>query len=53
MLRHFGKAVSRRAVEGGGWLTWVVSVDNVLKVEKRLGRQTVHGHRTKPDGQDF
>ena len=23
----FGKAVSKRAAEGGGWLTWVVSVD--------------------------
>jgi hypothetical protein len=49
----FGKAVSRRAAEGGGWLTWVVSVDDMSMVEKRLGRQAVVGHRTKPDGHDL
>jgi hypothetical protein len=49
----FGKAVSKRAAEGGGWLTWVVSVDDVSKVEARLGRQAVDGHRTKPDGHDL
>lgn len=49
----FGKAVSKRAAEGGGWLTWVVSVDDVSKVEARLGRQAVDGHRTKPDGTDI
>ena len=49
----FGKAVSKRAVEGGGWLTWVVSVDDVSKIESRLGRQAVDGHRTKPDGSDL
>ena len=46
----FGKAVSQRAAEGGGWLTWVVAVDDVSKIEKRLGRTVVDGHRTKPDG---
>jgi hypothetical protein len=46
----FGKAVSRRAAEGGGWLTWVVAVDDVASIETRLGRQAVDGHRTKPDG---
>ena len=28
----FGKAVSRRGAEGGGWLTWVMGVDNVEAV---------------------
>ena len=46
----FGKAVSRRAAEGGGWLTWVVAVGDVSKIEKRLGRAVVDGHCTKPDG---
>ena len=46
----FGKAVSQRTAEGGGWLTWVVAVDDVSKIEKRLGRATVDGHRIKPDG---
>jgi hypothetical protein len=49
----FGAAVSKRAAEGGGWLTWVVSVDDVSKVEARLGRSAVEGHRKKPDGQDL
>ena len=49
----FGKAVSRRAAEGGGWLTWVVSVDDVAAIETRLGRPAVDGHRTKPDGTDI
>ena len=49
----FGKAVSKRANEGGGWLTWVVSVDDVTKIEERLGRPAVEGHRRKPDGTDL
>lgn len=49
----FGKAVSQRASEGGGWLTWVVSVDDVAKIETRLGRPAVEGHRTRPDGTDL
>lgn len=49
----FGKAVSKRASEGGGWLTWVVSVDDVAKIESRLGRHAVDGHRTRPDGTDL
>ena len=49
----FGKAVSRRAAEGGGWLSWVVAVDDVAAIEARLGRPAVEGHRTKPDGTDI
>ena len=49
----FGKAVSLRAQEGGGWLTWVVSVDDVAPIEARLGRAAVDGHRVKPDGSDI
>ncbi|HUW88506.1 MAG TPA: VOC family protein [Candidatus Paceibacterota bacterium] len=49
----FGKAVSKRASEGGGWLTWVVSVDDLAQVENRLGRPAVEGHRRKPDGTDL
>ena len=49
----FGKAVSQRANEGGGWLTWVVSVNDVKALETRLGRNAVDGHRTKPDGTDL
>ena len=49
----FDKAVSQRAAEGGGWLTWVVVVDNVSMIEKRLGRAAGAGHRIKPDGKDL
>jgi hypothetical protein len=45
----FGKAVSQRAAEDGGWLTWLVAVGDVSKIEKHLGRAAVYGHRTKPD----
>ncbi len=49
----FGKAVTQRANEGGGWLTWVVSVDDISPIESRLGRSAVEGHRRKPDGSDL
>ena len=49
----FGKAVSQRAAEGGGWLTWVVAVDDIAKIETRLGRPAVDGQRKKPDGKEL
>ena len=49
----FGKVVSLRANEGGGWLTWVVSTDDISPIEKRLRREAVDGHRTRPDGTDL
>ena len=49
----FGKAVSKRAAEGGGWLTWVLASDDISPIETRLGRPAVDGHRTKPDGNDL
>ena len=49
----FGKVVSQRANEGGGWLTWVLSTDDISPIEKRLGREAVNGHRTRPDGTDL
>jgi hypothetical protein len=46
----FGRAVRHRADEGGGWLGWVVAVDDIAPVEARLGRESVSGHRIRPDG---
>lgn len=46
----FGQAVRARTAAGGGWLGWVVSVDDLAPVEDRLGRQAVEGHRRLPDG---
>ena len=49
----FGQAVRRRAGNGGGWLGWVVAVDDIAPVEHRLGRSSVPGHRVRPDGVDL
>ena len=49
----FGKIVSKRANEGGGWLTWVISTDDIAPIEKRIGRKSVQGHRTRPDRVDL
>jgi hypothetical protein len=46
----FGQAVRRRAEQGGGWLAWVVAVDDLAPVEARLGRPAVEGTRVRPDG---
>ena len=49
----FGQAVKARSEAGGGWLAWVVAVDDIAAVESRLGRASVHGHRRRPDGTDL
>lgn len=49
----FGKIVSERANQGGGWLAWVLSTDKIISTENRLGRKSVEGHRNRPDGTDL
>lgn len=46
----FGQAVRSRAEMGGGWLGWVVSVDDLAPYEARLYREAVPGSRHFPDG---
>ena len=46
----FGQAVRARSEAGGGWLGWVVCVDDLSEAEQRLGRQAVAGNRRRPDG---
>jgi hypothetical protein len=46
----FGQAVRARSEAGGGWLGWVVSVDDITPFEQRLGRESVVGNRHRPDG---
>lgn len=46
----FGQAVRERSEAGGGWLGWVVAVDDIEPVEKRIGRHAVPGNRRRPDG---
>jgi len=49
----WGKAVSKKAQEGGGWLTWVFSTEDISPIEERFGRKAVDGHRTRPNGTDL
>jgi hypothetical protein len=49
----FGQAVKARSEAGGGWLAWVVAVEDIERVEARLGRSAVAGHRRRPDGIDL
>lgn len=46
----FGQAVRARSALGGGWLGWVVAVDDIGEIEQRLGREAVTGSRRRPDG---
>ncbi len=46
----FGQAVRARSEMGGGWLGWVISVDDLTPFEERLDRQAVPGMRHFPDG---
>jgi hypothetical protein len=42
--------VRARTADGGGWLGWVVAVDDLEPVEQRLGRPAIEGQRHLPDG---
>lgn len=46
----FGQAVRARTALGGGWMGWVVAVDDISPHEQRLGREAVSGNRHRPDG---
>src|SRR6478752_4447833 len=49
----FGQAVRARSELGGGWLGWVVAVDDIAVIERRLGREAVDGNRWRPDGHEL
>jgi hypothetical protein len=49
----FGQAVRARSSAGGGWLGWVLAVNDIQAVESRLGRQSVQGNRRLPDGTEL
>lgn len=46
----FGQAVRARSATGGGWMAWVIAVDDLSDVEERLGRRAVDGQRHTPEG---
>ncbi len=49
----WGKAVSKKANEGGGWFTWVFSTENIAPIAAKFGREAIEGHRTRPNGTDL
>lgn len=49
----FGQAVRARSLAGGGWLGYVIAVDDIAPLEQRLGRRATPGHRHRPDGFDL
>lgn len=49
----FGRAVRNRTEDGGGWLAWVIGVDDIAGVEARLDRTAAAGYRRRPDGVDL
>jgi hypothetical protein len=49
----FGRAVRDRTADGGGWLAWVISVEDIASIEQRLSRIAAAGHRRRPDGVDL
>jgi hypothetical protein len=48
----FGQAVRSRSEQGGGWIGWVVRVDDITEIEKRLERTATEGYRHTPDGHE-
>ena len=49
----FGRAVKKKAEEGGGWLSWVFNVEDISIIEDKFGRKAVEGNRKKPDGTEL
>lgn len=49
----FGQAVRARSEQGGGWLGWVIAVDDLGPAQERLGRPPVEGNRHLPSGQEL
>jgi hypothetical protein len=50
---HRGKAVTKKANEGGGWLTWVFSTKDISPIEAKFGRPATEGQRKRPDGTEL
>jgi hypothetical protein len=49
----FGQIVRARSEDGGGWVGWVIAVEDITELEQRLERSAVQGHRHRPDGYDL
>lgn len=49
----WGRAVSQKANEGGGWFTWVFSTEDIAPIVAKFRRDAIDGHRTRPNGSDL
>lgn len=49
----WGKAVKKKAEEGGGWFSWVFRTESLTAIEERFERKAVEAHRTRPDGSNL
>jgi hypothetical protein len=49
----WGRAVSKKAKEGGGWFTWVFSTNNLIPIETKFGREATESYRTRPNGTEL
>lgn len=49
----FGQATRARSESGGGWLGWVVRVDDLSAHAARLRRTAADGNRHRPDGAEL
>jgi hypothetical protein len=49
----FGQVVKQKLEEGGGWLAWVISTENIIHFEKIIERESVLGKRVKPNGEEL
>jgi len=49
----FGQAVTKKAEEGGGWLSWVFQTDSIGPLEKVFNRDSIVGHRRLPTGEEL
>ena len=49
----FGRAVKKKVNEGGGWLSWVISTNDIAKFEKQFNRLSVIGNRRLPNGSEL
>jgi hypothetical protein len=49
----WGKAVLKKANDGGGWFTWVFSTKDIQPIAEKFGREAIEGHRTRPNGSDL
>ena len=49
----FGRAVKKKVNDGGGWLSWGISTNNIAKFEKQFNRPSVIGNRRLPNGSEL